>query len=138
MELDQIVEAHLVNHGVDAGIAKLVKAWESPCDPGEEPRINVTIGYQDGDVRRETAASSLPDLADAKRSLADRSWVATFLSLGIKAMPASHRPPAPDWILEDEGAERVRRSLARARDLASEALQGESPRRDQHIEDAPF
>ncbi len=138
MTLDDIVYAHLANHGVDAAIADLVKAWASPSDPGEEPRINITIGYVDGDMRRETAMSSLPSLEDAKQSLADRSWVATFLSLGIRAIPPSRRPDAPDWITKDEGAERTRRSLARARDLATDACEGARVDKCPSGDDLPF
>ena len=126
--LAEIARAHLRSHGLNEEIVRLVEFSTSPAHHGDGQRGNLSIGYESGKGRRETATISLPTIDEAVAMLADRDRIGAILSLGIRAIPAMMRPAAPTWITENDGARRTLRDLKRAKEIAENGADGIPPK----------
>lgn len=136
--LNDVARQHVLNHGLTMDIAGMVDLWLSTAGDDGLQRANISIGYQDGEKRRETTIVSLPTLDEALATLADRERMGAILSLGIQAMPSTKRPAAPDWVRDNAEARRTMRNLRRATALADSAARGTFADRNEAEGDAPF
>lgn len=138
MDLDnEIVRESLMRHGIDPAVSRNIRLGETGTD--DEPRGLISIGYTMSGQWKETAMVSTPTREEAQLFLEDADRLTELLALGVRAMPGAERPLLPYWVTRNAGAQRTRQSLARAKTLAENAIDGPTKQTDSKDDpNAPF